>query len=62
MQEREAERQSEERERTVWTKNDVASCICLVPKFDEESVDRFFLHFKKVAGSMEWARDMYCLF
>ncbi len=36
--------------------------MSLVPKFDERKVEKYFLMFKKVAKSMEWPRDMYCLF
>ncbi len=58
LQELKMKLEQEEKERSVWTKNDVASCICLVSKFDEESVDKFFLHFEKIAESVTWPKDL----
>ena len=33
--------------------------IRLVPKFNERDVDKFFLHFEKVATNLKWHKDMW---
>ncbi|KAL5022408.1 hypothetical protein ScPMuIL_001563, partial [Solemya velum] len=36
---------------------DVSRNIRLVPPFQEKEVDKYFLHFEKIADSMEWPED-----
>ncbi len=36
--------------------------MSLVQKFNEREVEKYFLMFEKVAKSMEWLTDIYCLF
>ena len=38
---------------------DVSRNICMVPKFNEKEVEKFFLHFKKVAISLKWPSDVW---
>ena len=33
----------------------------LFPHFQEAEVDKYFLHFEKIASSLEWPRDMWTL-
>ena len=40
---------------------DAARNIRLVPKFKEKEVDKFFLHFEKVAVSLKWPKDGWTL-
>jgi hypothetical protein len=40
---------------------DVARNIKLVPKFNEKEVDKYFLHFEKIAESMEWQKNLWPL-
>ncbi len=70
-EEREFQRQKELMERKVQLsqqeskilkKDQIARSMSLVPRFDEREVEKYFLMFEKFAESMEWPRDMYCLF
>ena len=36
---------------------DVSKCSKLVPNFDEDDVDSFFLHFEKIATNMKWPKE-----
>ena len=36
---------------------DVLKCSSLVPSFEEDDVDSFFLHFEKVANSLKWPKE-----
>ena len=38
---------------------DVSRNIRMVPKFNEKEVEKFFLHFEKVAISLKWPSDMW---
>ena len=32
-----------------------------MPKFQEKEVDKFFLHFEKIALSLKWLKDVWTL-
>ncbi len=51
-----------QQESKILKKDQTARSMLLVPKFDEREVEKYFLIFEKVAESVEWPRDMYCLF
>ena len=40
---------------------DVTKHILLVPPFQEKEVDRYFLHFEKVAENLKWPREHWTL-
>ena len=40
---------------------DVARNIRLVPRFNEREVEKYFLHFEKIAESMKWPKDVWSL-
>jgi len=40
---------------------DISKHICFVPPFQEHEVDKYFLHFEKVATSLEWPKDVWTL-
>ena len=40
---------------------DVSKHIRFVPPFQEKEVDKYFLHFEKIATSLEWPRDVWML-
>ena len=42
-------------------KFDVTKFIRLVPPFQEKDVDRYFLHFEKIAYSLKWPKEFWCL-
>ena len=46
--------------RTVST-FDVSKHIKFVPPFQEKEVDKYFLHFEKIATSLEWPQDSWML-
>ena len=46
--------------RTVST-FDVSKHIKFVPPFQEKEVDKYFLHFEKIATSLDWPRDAWML-
>ena len=35
--------------------------ICLVPPFQDTEVDKYFLHFEKIASSLEWPKEVWTL-
>ena len=43
------------------TKFDISKQIRFVPPFQEREVDKYFLHFEKIATSLEWPRDVWTL-
>ena len=43
------------------TKFDISKQIRFVPPFQEREVDKYFLHFEKIAISLEWPRDVWTL-
>ena len=43
------------------TKFDISKQICFVLPFQEREVDKCFLHFEKIATSLEWLRDVWAL-
>ena len=45
----------------LGTHFDVTKHIQLVPPFQEKEVDKYFLHFEKVAANLKW-RKVHCLF
>ncbi len=51
-----------QQENKILKKDHIARSMSLVPKFDEREVEKYFLMLEKFAESMEWSRDMYCLF
>ncbi len=51
-----------QQEEKIFKKDQIARSMSMVPKFDEREFEKYFLMFEKVAESMEWPRDMYCLF
>ena len=40
---------------------DVAKHIRLVPAFQEKEVDKYFLHFEKVAENLKWPKEHWTL-
>ncbi len=62
MREMEKKAQLSEQERKILKKDQIVRSMSLVPRFDEREVEKYFLMFEKVAESMEWPRDLYCLF
>ena len=42
-------------------KFDVTKYIKLVPPFQERDVDKYFLHFEKVAGSLKWPKEYWVM-
>ena len=40
---------------------DVTKHICLVPPFQEKEVDKYFLHFEKVAENLKWPKEHWTL-
>ena len=38
---------------------DVGKHICFVPPFQESEVDKYFMHFEKVATSLKWPEDVW---
>ena len=43
------------------SKFDVTKFIRLVPPFQEKDVDQYFLHFEKIATSLKWPKECWCL-
>ena len=43
------------------TEFDVSKQIQFVPPFQEAEVDKYFLHFEKIASSLEWPKEMWTL-
>lgn len=43
------------------TKFDVSRCIHLVPSFQEKDVDKYFLHFEKVAENLKWPKEFWTM-
>ncbi len=54
--------QLSEQEGKIFKKDQIARSMSLLPRFDEREVEKYFLMFEKVAESMGWPRDMYCMF
>ena len=42
-------------------KFDVTKFKRLVPPFQEREVDQYFLHFEKIANSLKWPKEYWCL-
>ena len=40
---------------------DATKNIRLVPKFEEKEVDKYFLHFEKIANSLKWPKESWTL-
>lgn len=40
---------------------DVTKYIKLVPPFQEPDVDKYFLHFEKVAESLKWPKEYWAM-
>ena len=40
---------------------DVSKHIRLVPPFQENEVDKYFIHFEKIATSLEWPQEVWTL-
>ena len=45
----------------LGTQFDVTKHICLVPPFQEKEVDKYFLHFEKVAENLKWPKEHWTL-
>ena len=43
------------------TEFDMSKQIRFVPPFQEAEVDKYFLHFEKIASSLEWPKEMWTL-
>ena len=43
------------------SKFDVTKFIRLVPPFQEKDVDQYYLHFEKIANSLKWPKEFWCL-
>ena len=39
---------------------DVSKYFKMVPRFDEEDPEEFFLHFEKIATNLKWPKDKWC--
>ena len=50
-----------ERTSTSSVPFDVSKHIKFVPPFQEKEVDKYFLHFEKIATSLEWPQDVWML-
>ena len=44
---------------TTTTSFDVSQKVWLVPQFTEQEVDKFFLHFEKVAANLHWPSETH---
>ena len=42
-------------------KFDMSKQIRFVPPFQDAEVDKYFLHFEKVASSLEWPKEVWTL-
>ena len=42
-------------------KFDVTKFIRSVPPFQDKDVDQYFLHFEKIANSLKWPKEFWCL-
>ena len=51
----------EETERAVASSFDISKHIQFVPTFSETKVDKYFLHFEKVACSLKWPEESWTL-
>ena len=40
---------------------DISKHIRFVPSFQEKEVDKYFLHYEKIATSLEWPRETWTL-
>ena len=40
---------------------DISKHIRFVPPFQEKEVDKYFLHYEKIAASLEWPREPWTL-
>jgi len=51
---------------TPWTVEpphfNISKQIRFVPPFQEKEVDKYFLHFEKIATSLDWPKDVWTLF
>ena len=56
MQER-----ANQRKQKIEYNFDVTKHIRLVPPFQEKEVDKYFLHFEKVAGNLNWPKEHWTL-
>ena len=43
------------------TEFDVSKSIRLVPKFQEKDVDKYFIHFEKIAENLKWPKEFWPL-
>ena len=43
---------------TADPKFDISKQIRFVPPFQEKEVDKYFLHFEKIASSLEWPSEV----
>ena len=46
---------------TADPKFDIGKQIRFVPPFQEKEVDKYFLHFEKIATSLEWPCEVWTL-
>ena len=46
---------------TFSSQFDATKNIRLVPKFEEKEVDKYFLHFEKIAESLKWPKESWTL-
>ncbi len=58
----EGKAQLSEQDSKIFKKDQITRSMSLVPMFDEKEVEKYFLIFEKVAKSMDWPTDMFCLF
>ena len=61
MKELELEEKSKSKPLDSGKSFDVTKHIRLVPPFQEKEVDRYFLHFEKVAENLKWPREHWTL-
>ena len=58
---KELEVRSKDRPEAVGVAFDVSKYVKLVPDFWETEVDKYFLHFEKVASNLKWPEDNWAL-
>ncbi len=62
MRELEVKAEQAEKESKIVRKDQVDRLMSLVPRFDGTEIEKYFLMVEKAVESMEWPKDIYCLF
>ena len=61
MKELEMQEKAKTKPLDLGTHFDVTKHIRLVPPFQEKEVDKYFLHFEKVAENLKWPKERWTL-